>query len=82
MDKLGEGSMTLNEHAHIQRKSERFGEIRYPFGLMFTTTIGEENKGNPIPLQERESFSGSWESCGAAEQNAIDATGTFRKALI
>lgn len=79
MDKLGEGGMTLNEHARIQGKSECFGEIRYTFGLMFTTTIGEENKGNPILLQERESFSSSWESCGAAEQNAIDATSTLEK---
>lgn len=46
VDKLGEGSVALDKHARIERKSERFGELRYPFGLVFATTICEENKGN------------------------------------
>ena len=77
MNKLDEGGMALNKHAHVERKFERLSEFGDTFGLRFAAAIGEENKGNPIPLQEPESFLSSWERVGAAEQHAINAGGAL-----
>lgn len=75
VNKLGKRGMALDEHARIEGNSERLHNFRYSYSLMFTATIGEEDEGYAVFLEQQEGFSGAWERIGTPEKHAIDAVG-------
>jgi len=63
---IGEGSMALYEHAHVQRDLELLAQLLHPFRLMLPAAIGEEDEGYTLCLEIGQCFVCARKRIGAA----------------
>ena len=65
--------MRLHEHAGRYRDVKFGREVCDAFGLVFAAAVGKEDEWYRLRLEVRESFVGTGEGVGRAEEDAIDA---------
>lgn len=75
MDELSERCMALDKYAGIERDFEHPHEFCYPCGFVFATTVGKQDKGNAMVLEEPQGVLRARDSFGAPEKHPIDTNG-------